>query len=76
MSAHLSPCLAPPAGSVLLQLAEACESYLHAPAREALLAAAARQPFHGATRTDSPLQLEREMGRNPLGAAAHEASEL
>ena len=72
----VSPCGWFPAGSVLRQLAEACESYLPVPAREALLAAAARQPFHGATRTDSPAELERQMGSNPLGAAAHEASEL
>lgn len=66
----------PSAGGVLLQLADACGSYLPAAAREALLAEAGRQPTHATVQSDSQEALEREMGRNPLEAAAHEASEL
>ena len=62
--------------SVLRQLATACESYLPPAAKEALLAAAARQPPHRAAKGDSSEELERELERNPLQAAAHEASEL
>lgn len=69
------PC-PPPAGGVLLQLADACGSYLPAAAHEALLAEAGRQPTHATVQSDSQEALEREMGRNPLEAAAHEASEL
>lgn len=64
------------AGGVLLQLADACGSYLSAAAREALLAEAGRQTSHATVQTDSQEELEKEMGRNPLEAAAHEASEL
>ncbi len=76
---HTHTSLASPAasaGSVLRQLAESCESYLPAVAREALLAAARKQPFHGATTVDSEEAVQQEMQRNPLEAAAHEASEL
>lgn len=67
-----SPC----AGGVLLQLADACGSYLLAAAREALLAEAGRQPSHAAVQSDSQEELDRQMRRNPLEAAAHEASEM
>lgn len=66
----------PRAGAVLLQLADACGSYLPAAAREALLAEAGRQPSHAAVQSDSQEELDREMRRNPLEAAAHEASEM
>ncbi|PRW58725.1 putative 1-acylglycerol-3-phosphate O-acyltransferase [Chlorella sorokiniana] len=69
------PAIDQPRG-VLLQLADACGSYLPAAAREALLAEAGRQLPHAAVQSDSKEELEREMGRNPLEAAAHEASEL
>ena len=61
---------------MLLQLADACGSYLPAAARETLLAEAGRQASHGTVQSDSQEELEKEMGRNPLEAAAHEASEL
>lgn len=41
-----------------------------------MLAEAKRQPFHGAVQTDSQEALQEELRQNPLGAAAHEASEL
>lgn len=63
-------------GSVLRQLAETCDAYLPPAAKEALLAAARRQPFHGAVKTDAAGAVEAEMASNPLEAAAHEASEL
>ena len=64
------------AGSVLRQLADACGAYLPAAAREALLAAARREKFHGVELGDSTAALEAELEKNPLQAAAHEASEL
>lgn len=64
------------AGSVLRQLADACGSYLPPAALEAMLAEATRQPFHGTTLADSGEALDAEMKRNPLQAAAHEASEM
>lgn len=62
-------------GSVLRQLADAC-GYLPAAARQAMLAAAQLQPFHGVVMGESAAEMEAELERNPLGAAAHEASEL
>lgn len=69
-------CWTPPnAPRPAVQLADAC-SYLPAAAREAMLAEARRQPFHGAVQSDSAAALQEELKQNPLGAAAHEASEL
>lgn len=66
----------PPPPPLPPQLAEACSYYLPAAAREAMLAEARRQPFHGAVQSDSAAALQEELKQNPLGAAAHEASEL
>jgi len=61
---------------VLRQLADACGSYLPPAAKEAMLAEARRQPFHGAVLDDSAEEMRKEMESNPAVAAAHEASEM
>jgi hypothetical protein len=63
-------------GSVLLQLAQTCESYLPPAAKQAMLVAAQRQPFHGVVRTDSASAMAAELAYSPMQAAAREASEL
>ncbi|KAL4859830.1 putative 1-acylglycerol-3-phosphate O-acyltransferase [Chlorella vulgaris] len=63
-------------GSVLRQLAQTCESYLPPAAKQAMLVAAQRQPFHGVVRTDSASAMAAELAYSPMQAAAREASEL
>lgn len=65
----------PIAASVLRQIASAC-SYLTPAARGCLMEQAARQPRHGAAMGDAQAAVAAELARNPVQAAAHEASEL
>lgn len=71
-----SPVHADQPHTVLRQLADICASYLPAAARQAMLAEADRLPRHGGVKTDSEAALRAEMERNPVEAAAHEASEM
>ena len=58
-------------------MAEACDSYLPAAAKAALLKAAARQPAYSAPPVaEGAEEMREEIKRSPMEAEAHIATEL
>lgn len=63
-------------GIFLKQIAEACDAYLPAAAKESLLFAANKQPYRSIPRANSDEQIAKELQENPMEAEAHMAAEM